>query len=264
MRSFIIVFIVVVIIITTLFFWQDIFQLDVSKPINYSKVGSYFTSLGSIATVITIWLIYRQISAGSKPELYPNRSEIELLELVTIGGSPSRHKYEYRHVFGTQSDGNDNCVIAISNIGLGPAKDVSIEWKYEIEELDRYLQGKYTASKKNEVVTLNFLHPNKSIFVPYSDNCMQIFGSQIERGKSSTESSVFTSSVGYDSAYEYEPLPQGSPDIYLVIRYLDLHENIYIRKFKVECAFKNVVYEEVTEEYTPTKTLAAIDFVRLS
>lgn len=44
-----------------LFLWQEISDLSLSKKINSEKVSSFFTTISSMLTALTVFLLYKQI-----------------------------------------------------------------------------------------------------------------------------------------------------------------------------------------------------------
>lgn len=146
------------VLLIIVFCWKEDF--DINKTIDSDKVGNFATILGSFATSITIFFLYKQLEemaesrrASSLPQLYLTKSKYEYCTMdKTIDGPPELEGETgdfpfFRRITDDESGYNytassfksyefTQAYIELENIGLGTAKDVKISWKFENDKID--------------------------------------------------------------------------------------------------------------------------------
>ena len=146
MKSIIKFFISCTVVLLILFSWQEFSNVSLSKKINTDKVSSFFTAIGSLLTAITVFLLYKQIKeqvedrkASSKPDLYPADQFFNLTQDKVM---PKLSRDKKTDVL--------NGLILIHNIGLGVAKEITINWHFNNDVLAPFVDSSLLEFYKND------------------------------------------------------------------------------------------------------------------
>lgn len=82
-RQLIVFFVAFVVITTAFFLWGEISNFSASSKINHEKVYSYFTVISSVATVITLYFLHkqlRQINVSKNADLPTSFSTLKMFK----------------------------------------------------------------------------------------------------------------------------------------------------------------------------------------
>lgn len=200
-KGFVILMIFVV-VVTVLFLWNELNDLEVDKKINHEKLADYFTCIGVIATVVTLFYIHRQLvemkldrSASIFPDLLPKGITLYTIDKemritpsiesnvrdngVTEIIRPLFFKVNTRYAMDTDTQ-KDEAFITIENIGRGPAKDIEIKWIYDSEEVKNlfidYYEAPITLETNNDKQFFQSIGNADSINIDLPKNYMPCCG----------------------------------------------------------------------------------------
>lgn len=164
-------FVAFAIALLVLFLWEE--KLDISLKINDGKVSNYLSSIGAFAAALSIYLLYRQLKEMEKarkravePDLYLATTQLKVQDKASLGISPV-DQLPYVRICKYEPDVSpdySNTHIQLHNIGLGAAKNISIVWLYDKEEVNALIKGKYMESRSEygDSQKLDFLVPKDS------------------------------------------------------------------------------------------------------
>lgn len=154
---------------STLFLWNEIYNFNLQEKINDEKISNFFSALGAVAAAISIYFLYKQLivmdatrRAAYHPDLYPNKVKlkVENFSHPTFGDKPEVNISR----LSTYTEKNEPYV-TLHNIGLGAAKNIKIEWKYDLDAVEDFIKETYSYKKrkKTENEHLDFLQANGKI-----------------------------------------------------------------------------------------------------
>src|SRR5688572_24040789 len=96
-----IVFLFFAIGLTTVYLWGEFSNISPALKINDEKFSSYFTALSSVATVITLFFLYKQLQQVNNarnddvvPDLYPLNCILYTKDVFLNVGYPTGHALE--------------------------------------------------------------------------------------------------------------------------------------------------------------------------
>lgn len=128
-----VLFCLLVLLVAIPFLWKE--NYDLSKGINYEKINAYFSSIGSIATALVIFLMYKQIQLQNDQLIADFEPNIHManMDLIcsfsysrsTITSNLINNEITLRH----SSTGVETQKITIENNGNNDAFDVKLKWK---------------------------------------------------------------------------------------------------------------------------------------
>ena len=139
------VYIIAVILIfsvTIVFLWQE-FPIRITAEFNHEKMASYATTIGAIGAIAAMFLLRNQLvemelarTITYKPILLPNDTSF------TISNKHDPYDERYRQPWFRLSNGDikNRPGIEIHNIGKGIARDVHIEWCYDVNEISDFFE----------------------------------------------------------------------------------------------------------------------------
>jgi hypothetical protein len=219
------------VILFVLFFWNEWQGLSTSKKINADKISAFFTAIGSIATAVTVYLIYKQIEeqrkdrkAAAKPDLYPEDQFFSVI--MSHGMSILKRDKKDDRIIG---------LINLHNIGFGAAKEIKVIWHFNKDVIsplvDQQLLKVYLNSETES--KHSFVLPISLIEIPLP--------------------LMYLSSFRY---FKEGWLEMTWEELFLEIIYKDVHNNRYTDK-----KFKAFVY--VSSNYVLIKFIPS-DNIKLS
>ena len=184
---FYILLVIIFIALITAFFWEE--KLDYKKVIDSDKLADFFTIIGSFATSITVYLLYKQVeemvngrNAAYQPELFFHDKTVYTKNIPNSNFLPQKGVSRPTHIVGFNDDQNapefySNIVIELHNIGLDTAKKVNFQWQYDEQEVIKYIGNKYDSAQiYRKETTIDFVQINSraELYLPYA--FMQLYG----------------------------------------------------------------------------------------
>lgn len=144
--------------VTVAFFWNEMEQFSLGSPINDDKIANYFTSIGAIGGLLTLILLYMQLKEMQNqsvqqnlPDLYPLMTILKDIHAPSpVGGLPSHY---FRNVENGEEVQKERLFIRVQNIGNGAAKNIGINWKYNLDDIEKFIDGQYHTLKPKETET---------------------------------------------------------------------------------------------------------------
>ncbi len=218
-------FIIFVVLLFTLFLWNEFNDFSSEEKINDEKIGNFFSSLGAIAAAVSIYFLYKQLiemdatrRSAYHPDLYPSQTKLKTQNFYyeSFGSKPKVHISKL-----TIYNEKVKPYITLHNIGLGAAKNIRIEWKYDLEAVENFIKETYNYDKKQRTESehLDFLPANSKIQIkiPYFYlNCYGEFLNQSISMVLLTQEDVM------------------KPLLSLEISYQDIQDNIVKKTFNVK------------------------------
>lgn len=190
-QLFVTAFFTLAFILLAVYIWKE--DISVEYKINHEKFASYFSGLTMIVAILALFFAYSQIlemRAVNLPEIFPKDAEFIIYD-------KNDHFVPYLVIKNKEllnSEIDNHCdKIEIFNIGTGAARNVKVEWIYDLTEVADFNTGKYPVDLnwQTETEQYLFLSTGKSvkIEVPYFYFCC--YGAENNKfrmGKASDES----------------------------------------------------------------------------
>ncbi len=171
------------ILINAIFLWNEPFYYFCkepfykSLPFDATKFSTVVSIVGVILNSLTIYLLYVQIGemiegriSQRRPELFPEgiflTTRDEINQNFLSGNNlpiPSFHQFEANNWI------QDN-IITITNAGVGPAINLTIEWVFDENEVINVIRETYDSNQIVEKITnISFLNQERVIRarIPY-------------------------------------------------------------------------------------------------
>jgi hypothetical protein len=178
---------------------------DVYAPVNDTKVASFFTVVGSTATALTVFLLYRQIAIAAKG--YQPKIKLNSYEYVNIG------VYEQHNVKSL----DPMPTINIENVGQETAFNVVLKWRV------KSLEKGFIQKETQEAIP----HVNKKASLPIPFVLKQILLNNVIGGRDTAnfilEHEPKDESVHISTKEEY--------DMLITVSYEDEKGERFKRKF---------------------------------
>ena len=148
----------------------------------------FFLIISSIALVVSIFLIYfllRSIlndkKAANQPDLYPVKASFTMTEFTFADNRlpfvlPVRVKQKVK-------DKNTSpTYLELVNIGMGPAKQIDIEWIFDVNKIEEVIRGIYDSNKNNFInkEEIDFISPNDTIEIGSPIYFLNLFGPKVK------------------------------------------------------------------------------------
>lgn len=219
-----------------LFFWCE--DLKTNQRINSEKISHFASIIGSFATLITVYLLYKQVkemidgrNSAYRPVLYIDKNQFLTKDLPNPDFKKilrlEENKFPVVGFYKVIQLGDEQkllpffLTINIKNIGLGVARNIEIQWVYDIEEVKKCLVGFYDEEQNYpKVDSIDFISVNDSyeIFLPYG--YMQLYGQKLN-----------TKLI--DIISNSESNEDKKPSICLIVRYKNIYEKSYESTFNI-------------------------------
>lgn len=228
MRKIIITLIVFASFLLIIFFWGELDELSLEQKINDNKVANFFTSFGGIIVSISLYFLYKQLremKSGYLPDLYLSYTEFRV---KILPGRDYLNDKSAVKVFNIE-DGKDtdiNGYFRLHNIGLGSSKNISIKWNYDLKSVKEVFNDKYQywpiLSTENQHIDFLDAKNNTQIDIPefYFNCCAPEYNFNINNHREVSEKMLKGISL--------------KPKIEVMIKYQDIQNEIYTKKFEVE------------------------------
>ena len=184
------IFIVFIFALSTAFFWKE--KLNFSKRIDDEKIGNYFTAFGSVAAALSIFFLYRQLQemqadrkSANLPDLYPAYTKFFMKQINNSSFIDGEDKpiVVTLKLENTDIAENKRAYIELHNIGLGAAKNITINWKYDREKVKEIFKNIYYChdSKHNEMEHIDFIQAAGKINISIPQFYLTCCGSQLNQ-----------------------------------------------------------------------------------
>jgi hypothetical protein len=131
----------------------------------------FFLIISSIAIVISMFLIYflfrgmqNDKKSANRPDIYPMKTTFTMTEFTFADNRlpfvlPVRVKQK------AKDKNTSPSYIELINIGMGAAKQIKIEWIFEVNIIEELIRGIYDSNKKNfsNKEEIDFISPKDTI-----------------------------------------------------------------------------------------------------
>ncbi len=214
-------FVIFSILLIIVFCWNEIETLSLSQKINDDKISNFFTSLGSVAA-ISIYFLYGQLlemkdtkKSTYHPDLYPNQTRIIVDDQKNSFGSEKPYViYSTKNKLG---DGLYEPYIELHNIGMGAAKNITVKWEYDMDEVISVIKDAYWYLKPKELESSHhdFLQVNGKLLLSIPRFYINCCGKSVNQTFNNLN-------------YNIE-----KPKLEVLISYHDIQNNLLEKKFDV-------------------------------
>jgi hypothetical protein len=180
-----------------------------------------FLIIGAIALIITLFLILKVLieikndkKAANQPDLYPVKATFTMTEFTFADNRlpfvlPVRVKQKVK-------DKNTSpTYLELTNIGMGAAKQIEIEWIFETGKIEALIQGIYDSNKKNftNKEEVDFISAKDTIEIGSPIYYLNMFGPKVK------------------SSIDQESSAIEKPSIELKISYKDIYNTVFSKRF---------------------------------
>jgi hypothetical protein len=254
-----------VICIMIAFFWNE--KLDRTKRINDQKVTNFFitvfTAIGTIATIVYTIKQYKLSElinrTSIKPDIYPQGNMFEIIdddEPLSIEGLENLF---LTHVSFLKPELN----FSIKNAGIGIAKNVTISWIYNLDEVKMLIKNIYHPTPNDSSIPTPYLHPNTDMKIQLPNSYLSCYGPKLFKG--------YDEATYFSNENSNLPLPTSEPTLSRFLRWKD--ENFPKKRPRLLLEIK---YDDVQNfKYTKTfetkvigvcfdKTMVTFDFTEIN
>ena len=215
------------VILVSLFLWKE--KLSTSFPINSNKIGDFATTIGSLLTALTVFLLYRQIQemiadrkASNQPDIFPTETQFETEDTKFEKFLQPRSDLPvplFHRINGETRDATNSLAIKLYNIGLGAAKEIKINWVFSKEEVREFLHNVYDGEDYGErEKNIDFIPAGTNVEISLPYTYMKTCGTQLNMDI-----------LGYKEENKRE-----KPELTLSIKFKDIYSNVHMREFDVK------------------------------
>lgn len=242
--KYIVIILIIFVTLLVLFLWKE--QLYISHKIDDQKITNFFVCLfTAVGTIATIFYTIKQHELAElvnrttiKPDLYPQNYFFQMVDDdQTLNINGIKPNLFLTHAYGFKSGHK----LLIKNIGVGIAKDIEIEWLYDISKVKELIEGIYYLTPDDKQPYIPFLNPNNEtgISLPsrYLSCCgPKLFGKFKQNFFSNKETFDFNPSSYYIQReleeWKNENFPKVRPPLVLKIKYSDVQGFEYVKNFE--------------------------------
>jgi len=188
------------------FIWEEWNNISIYKKIDTDKFSAFFTILNTMATSLTIYLLYKQnidqqtqIKVSTRPNLYPQDQFFNKI-------------LEKNKSINLKKNKKNNIIISLfslHNIGIAASKDIKIKWHFSRDNLSKYFEKDLFELYKNKDCDSNYLFIKANCFIDIPFPLMYI-----------------QSILQLNNEYECE-----WHELILELSYKDINENLYTSNF---------------------------------
>ncbi len=234
-----------IIILVLFFFWGELAGLSTLKKISHEKFNAFFTSLGAIFTATSIFFLYKQNKMLQEERKLSVQPDLFLKSIKLVTEDVRMNDFDaYAPIFTFNENHykTKEIYIEIHNIGLGTAKQISIMWYYDTEQVKEMVQKVYAVNDAHfDIIQFNnidFLKINDSnhLRIPYG--YLALLGDRILKPFDINSN---------------EPRQQ-LPKLELVVNYSDNYNHIEHKRFELiaEKYFKTIKisFQQITSQHT--------------
>lgn len=236
MKIILILFTIFTLILTFSFFRGE--HIDFNCKINDEKIGNFFTALGSVAAIISIYFLYKQLGeiqdarrASQQSDIYPSFTQFIVKDEYNFSAFAENEKPVLR-IYRNEPTHLEQTIrpyIELHNIGFGAAKNISLKWDYNKNEIiklikDVYYYNENTTKEKEEI---DFVQADGKFNIKIPSFYLICCGEQLNQSYLDT----------------IEPIDEKpKPKIQLEINYQDTQNNHYNKIFDISVeAFLHIV-----------------------
>lgn len=196
--------------------------------INADKVAAYATTISSLLTAITVFLLYRQMGEQIKenresiePELYPSQCSFTVVqELDRFTGDIQRPSFRQ---YDKKLQKQIHPKVAIHNIGLGPAKEVNMKWEYDKESIKFFTEDRFEIiSPELESAYLDFVLLDQKDWVNLPLTYLYVFAPETVRNRTQKQF-------------------LNMPKLYLLIHYKGRDGRAHLKRFIVRADISSLI-----------------------
>jgi len=228
---------VIIILVSFIFAWDEEFCPDM--PLNDEKFGNYATVVGAIVTTFALIFLGMQLremeqarNASYKPLLIPEDLHIYTKDSSKVDDVSPIHPEFY---LDEDMQRSSKIYVNIHNMGKGVAKNIKIQWRYDIGDLKKYIEpqyilGPYWGRRFGPVNSISFIEETKYNPIPFPIDYLLCCGVRLNKP------ALFLSN---------------KPKLTLILRCEDLHESVHLTKeFEV---LPIVDYEKISMAFLEVK-----------
>jgi len=232
-----------IIILSLVFFWNEINDLSLSKKINHDKIADYFTTLFTFfGTIAAIYFGYNQNKlsedlniATIRPYLAPERSTFKMKDFP-LPNVDSKTLY----IAIPESISEHSPVgLKIKNKGVGAAKDIHLEWKFDNKQVEKIVEGIYLPRDINLLSIPEIIQAGDTDYLPLPNDYLCCCGSRVNEGHFIITNIPFLPQnierkLGGELPESYNKFSGNiKPSLLLIITYRDMHDRNYSKQYEV-------------------------------
>ena len=220
------ILIIFTIILIILFLWDEIENLSLNQRINDDKMSNFFTSFGGVVVAISLYYFYEQLKemkSVNLPDLNISSATFNVTE--QIGHLYNKKVLKFRQILDNKVS-DINSYFQLHNTGLGTCNNITIKWKYDIDEIKKILNDEYENFPIfiSESQHLSFLEPNGSVQIEIPEFYFYCCAPQYNFNENNHQELAKKIAKGEDL----------QPKLNVEINYYDIKNDLITKNFKVE------------------------------
>lgn len=244
MSKQIVAFTIAVVILMVLFLWRE--KIDFNFRINDQKITNFFVcAFTLIGTIATLFYTVKQYKLSElvnrtaiKPELYPTdyvflmEDDEEPLDFGEAKGLYLTHASSLKP--GTK--------LSIKNIGVGIAKDIRVEWIYDVYQVEKLIKGVYHFTPDDKQSIIPFLNPSNEVSIALPSKYLSCCGPKLfKKFENKYFSNVEDLKLPFNKhtqklvdKWKDEMFPKLRPRLKLKLSFQDSQGYAYVKEFNAQ------------------------------
>jgi hypothetical protein len=234
------------VILAILFFWRELDDLSTYKKINHEKLSNFFSSLFTLyGTIAAIYFAYNQNkiakennSSTIRPYLVPENSSFKMKDL-DIQFEVSRDEKLYL-TFPVPVSGDGRLGVKTKNKGVGAAKNICVDWKYNKTEVNKIVKGVYHPNNIKTLPNPEIIPAGETDFLSLPNYYLTCCGHLINKHYPIITNIPIVTEADMEEFGSPELkeklnklIPNLKPELLLVINYTDLQGRSYSNEYQV-------------------------------
>jgi len=220
------------------FLWKESEDLSLSKKINHEKFADFFTSILTLyGTIGAIYLASKQNKIAEnnneaviKPDLIPEKSSFKMEDFPKRAEASLEKLSPW--VIPKPILENSNVGLKVKNMGVGMARKISIEWKFDKAEVDKKIQGVYLPQNGSLITIPEAIGSSETKFLPLPNSYLSCCGPRLNKEHSPLSNiPFFPKEIEKDIPNEFvEAMKKYQPDLKPALSLILSYEDIQGRE----------------------------------